>query len=248
MYKIDPYRTDLPTMYDLPSEDPEEPGLPDEFHGFQPQLLRETFQCSTYPSDEIFIGTDINLYYDVQHTLWHKRPDWFVVLGVPRALQQESLRWSYVIWQERVSPFLVMELLSPGTEFEDLGKTLRDANQPPTKWEVYERILRIPYYVIFDRYTNHLRVFRLVNTQYQELDLPKQRLWLEEAQIGIGIWQGVYADAGGNWLRCYDVSGHWIPTPAESAGLAQQRADQEYQRAERLATRLRELGINPEEV
>lgn len=26
----------LPTMYDLPSEDPEEPGLPDEFHYYQP--------------------------------------------------------------------------------------------------------------------------------------------------------------------------------------------------------------------
>ena len=33
----------LPTMYDLPSEDPKEPGLPDEFHDYQPQLLRETF-------------------------------------------------------------------------------------------------------------------------------------------------------------------------------------------------------------
>jgi hypothetical protein len=33
----------LPTMYDLPSEDPEEPGLPDEFHDLQPQLLSRTF-------------------------------------------------------------------------------------------------------------------------------------------------------------------------------------------------------------
>jgi hypothetical protein len=32
----------LPTMYDLNSEDPEEPGLPDEFHAIQPQLLKET--------------------------------------------------------------------------------------------------------------------------------------------------------------------------------------------------------------
>jgi hypothetical protein len=29
-------------MYDLPSEDPEKPGLPDEFY-YQPKLLRETF-------------------------------------------------------------------------------------------------------------------------------------------------------------------------------------------------------------
>ena len=26
----------LPTMYDLPSDNPEEPGLPDEFHFLQP--------------------------------------------------------------------------------------------------------------------------------------------------------------------------------------------------------------------
>ncbi len=34
----------LPTMYDLPSENLEEPGLPDEFHLFQPELLRQTFR------------------------------------------------------------------------------------------------------------------------------------------------------------------------------------------------------------
>ncbi|NES24188.1 MAG: Uma2 family endonuclease, partial [Symploca sp. SIO3E6] len=32
-------RQDLPTMYDLPSEDPKEPGLPDEFHALQAWLL-----------------------------------------------------------------------------------------------------------------------------------------------------------------------------------------------------------------
>ena len=32
-------RETLPTMYDLPSEDPQEPGLPDEFHYYQPPTL-----------------------------------------------------------------------------------------------------------------------------------------------------------------------------------------------------------------
>jgi len=39
MYQIDPTQmpnTLLPTMYDLKSEDPEEPGLPDMFHWLQP--------------------------------------------------------------------------------------------------------------------------------------------------------------------------------------------------------------------
>lgn len=73
----------LPTMYDLPSEDPEDPGLPDEFHDFQPQLLRETCQSPTYPAEEMFAGTDLNLYYDPRHPRWYKRPDWFLVLGYP---------------------------------------------------------------------------------------------------------------------------------------------------------------------
>ncbi len=270
MYQTDPLsptQAGLPTMYDLPSEDHNEPGLPDEFHDFQPQLLRETFQSSVYPSDETFIGTDINLYYDVRHTQWHKRPDWFAVLGVPRAAQQTDLRWSYVVWQEGVNPFIVVELLSPGTESEDLGQTLREINQPPTKWEVYERILRIPYYVIFDRYINRLRAFQLVATRYTELDLPDQKLWLEDIQLGLGVWEGIYADAHGSWLRCYDASGQWIPTLAEAAtqaqqlayqehqqaeqaqqqaALAQQQVQQAQQRAERLAAQLRALGVEPD--
>ncbi|MEH2324649.1 MAG: hypothetical protein V7K32_13990 [Nostoc sp.] len=58
--------------------------------------------------------------------------------AVSSASQQQDLRLSYVIWQEGVDPFLVLvELLSPGTEQEDLGKTLPEVNRPPTKWEVY---------------------------------------------------------------------------------------------------------------
>jgi len=78
--------------------------------------------------------------------------------------------WSFP-WQEGVSRLVVVELLSPGTEKEDLGQSLRDVSQPPTKWEVYERIFRIPYYVVFDRYTDHLRAFALQGEQYQELNL-----------------------------------------------------------------------------
>ncbi len=222
----------LPTMYDLPSEDPEEPGLPDEFHDFQPQLSRETCQPPHYPADEMFIGTDLNLYYNVHQPLWHKRPDWFLVLGVPRSQRQQEMRWSYVVWQEGVNPFLVIELLSPGTEAEDLGQTLRAANKPPTKWQVYEQILRIPYYVLFDRYENRLRVFQLVATQYQEVAVPEQRFWVEELKLGLGVWSGTYQATEGLWLRWYDATGAWIPTAAERAEQAQQRAEQAQQQAE----------------
>ena len=69
MYQTDPPldpKKYLPTMYALKSEDPQEPGLPDEFHDYQPQLLRETFCPSNYPEDKIFTSSDLNLYYNVR--------------------------------------------------------------------------------------------------------------------------------------------------------------------------------------
>ncbi|MEH1804582.1 Uma2 family endonuclease [Nostoc sp.] len=244
MYQTDPPLSPkevLPTMYDLPSEYPEDSGLPDEFHLFQPQLLRETFCPPNYPAEEVFVASDLNLYYDLRHTLWYKRPDWFAAVGVSRLYEQQNLRLSYVIWQEGVAPFVVVELLSPGTEKEDLGQTLREINQPPTKWEVYERILRVPYYIVFDRYTDKLQVFQLVADSYSELDLSTPRVWMPGLELGLGLWQGSYQGIERLWLRWYDASGNWLPTPLE-------KLEQESQRANRLAAQLRELGVNPDDL
>jgi Uma2 family endonuclease len=264
-------RETLPTMYDLPSEDPEESGLPDQFHDFQPELLGLTFCPANYPQDMVFTASDLNLYYDVHHQNWHKRPDWFAVLGVPRLYDGHDLRLSYVIWQEGVNPYLVVELLSPSTEKEDLGeteasdrnghdsKTSKSVEKPPSKWKVYEQILRIPYYVIFSRYTNQLRVFSLQSGHYLEVPLPEQKIWLPEIELGLGLWEGEYRGIYRLWLRWFDSIGNWLPTDAERAEAAQQRAENAEQlaksaeqraesaeqRAEYLAQRLRELGIEP---
>ena len=65
----------LPTMYDLPSEDTEESGLPDEFHLWQSELCSATFCPSTYSPEQVFVVSDLNLYYDVHHPGWYKRPE-----------------------------------------------------------------------------------------------------------------------------------------------------------------------------
>lgn len=270
MYQTDPplpAKEYLPTMYDLISEDPEEPGLPDEFHDFQPQLLRDTFRPPTYPGDRVFVASDMNLYYDVHHPLWYKRPDWFAVVGNSRLYEETELRLSYVIWQEGVNPFVIVELLSPGTEKEDLGQTLRTVDQPPTKWQVYEQVLRVPYYIVFDRYTDKLRAFAIQASNYTELDLEEEpRIWMPNLELGLGLWHGTYQGMERLWLRWYDANGDWIPTPEEQqtiraeqehqqvkqerqrAEREHQRAEQEYQRAERLAARLRDLGIDPSQL
>ncbi len=224
MYQIQsprPPAETLPTMYDLPSEDPEESGLPDQFHELQPNLLSETCRPSIDLMSDLVMGIDLNLYYDVRHTKWYKRPDWFVVPGVQPASQQEDLRLSYVTWQEGVNPLLVVELLSPGTEGEDLGRNVREIGKPPTKWEVYERILRVPFYVVYDRYENHLRVFKLEGLRYQEiiLDPMNPRFWVEGLDLGLGLWQGEFKGVEGKWLRWYNAQDQWISTAIEQSDL-----------------------------
>ena len=65
--QVDPPRSPretLSTMYDLPSENSEEPGLPNEFHDLQPQLLSPTLRLSGYTRDNCFTARDLNLYAD----------------------------------------------------------------------------------------------------------------------------------------------------------------------------------------
>lgn len=206
----------LPTMYDLPSEDPNEPGLPDEFHALQPQLLSATLSLSGYRDDDFFTGMDLNLYYDIRHPLWHKRLNWFLSLGVPRLYDHHDMRLSYVMWQEGVSPTVVVELLSPGTEAEDLGQRSRQPDQPPCKWQVYQDILRVPYYFLFDRYDNQFRAFVLNKGVYEPQTIEHQKFWVPALNLGLGVWQGHYQGIHRSWLRWYDTNDQWIPTPQEA--------------------------------
>jgi Uma2 family endonuclease len=244
MYQTDPpvpAKETLPTMYDLPSEYPEDAGLPDEFHLLQPRLLTDTFLPPNYPPDQVFVASDLNLYYDTRNPFWYKRPDWFAVVGVSRLFDQRELRLSYVMWQEIIAPLVMVELLSPKTEKEDLGMTLREVNQPPTKWEVYEKIVRVPYYIIFDRYTDKLRAFQLVADRYQEIDVSSGKIWMPGIELGLGLWQGNFEGIERLWLRWYDSSGNWVLTPVELL-------EQEKQLSNKLAAKLRELGINPDDL
>ncbi|NEP47130.1 MAG: Uma2 family endonuclease, partial [Okeania sp. SIO2H7] len=259
-----PNQRPLPTMYDLPSEAVGEPGLPDEFHRMQAELLRETCRSPQYSggpssleegsdgvSRSLFIASDLNLYYDSRNPKLYKRPDWFLCLDVPKLEKQADLRWSYLIWQESVAPFLVIEFLSPGTEAEDLGETVRRIDQPPRKWDVYERFLRIPYYALYNRYDNNFRLFQLDGLKYREVDLPNARFWFDELGLGLAIWTGRYEDAEGLWLRWYTADNQWIPTELERAEQAEAQVDIERERAEQaeakyqaLLKKLQEQGMD----
>ncbi len=217
-------RLGLPTMHDLPSDNPEDSGLPDEFHGLQPQLLSLTLRLSQYSRQELFTAFDLNLYYDPDHTGWYKRPDWFLVVGVSRLYQGKGARSSYVVWDEQVPPIVVVEFLSPGTEAEDLGRFASKPvpltpGKPPRKFEVYEQILQVPHYIVYNEQTEHLRYFRWVNGAYQEQAIASTnpRLWIPELGIGLGLWSGEFRDLPQRWLRWCAADGTFIPTDTEAA-------------------------------
>jgi Uma2 family endonuclease len=258
-------RETLPTMYDLPSENPEEPGLPDEFHDLQPQLLSRTLRLADYARDNFFTASDLNLYYDLDHPLWHKRPDWFLAVDVPRLYDGDNLRRSYVVWQERRNPYVVIEFLSPGTEAEDLGRfydesakvatsdTPRPTSEvtqngseqsakPPGKLQVYEQYLRVPHYLVYSRYTQRLRHFRLEGGRYQEQPLNSENpvAWLADLNIGLGIWQGAFEGVPSHWLRWCDQAGNWLLTDTEASEqeAAQERLAKEQERLAKEQERL----------
>jgi Uma2 family endonuclease len=249
---------DLPTMYDLPSESAEEPGVPDEFHDWQAELCSVTFNPPGYPKDQVLAAADLNLYYNPDRPGWHKRPDWFGVVGVSRFYQgkgkpkkqdkpdKKELRLSYVVWYEKVLPVIVIEFLSRSTHKDDLGQKASKGKQP-TKWQVYEQILQIPYYVTFDRRTDEMRVFCLDDSdtpQYQEQIVADSRFWFPRLEMGLGLWQGEYRGIDRLWLRWYDVEGNWIPTEAEQERL---RAEQERLRAEQERLRAEQERLRAEQ-
>ncbi|HMY72381.1 MAG TPA: Uma2 family endonuclease, partial [Blastocatellia bacterium] len=229
-YPLRPAPKSLPTMYDLPSEEIGDPGMPDEFHAHQATLLDQTFRPSAISPDHYYKAVDMNLYYDPEHPQWYKRPDWFAAVGVPRLYRGFDQRFSYVVWDEPAPPLIVVELLSPGTEKEDLGETSREAGEPPPKWEVYEKILRVPYYAIFSRGYTELRIFRLMGRQYVEVLNHGGRYWIQEAELGLGIWHGRYQGVDRLWLRWFDAHNNWIPTYEEQS--EQQRLEAERAQAE----------------
>ncbi|MFM7381809.1 MAG: Uma2 family endonuclease, partial [Microcystaceae cyanobacterium] len=119
-----------------------------------------------------------------------------------------------------------------------------------------EQMLRIPYYFVFNRYTDELQAFGLVKESYQPLSLEGAGIWLEKAQLGLGLWQGNYEGVERQWLRWYDRDSQWILTPAErarqQAEQEKQLVEQERQRADsaemeiaRLKRLLEQAGVNP---
>src|SRR6478672_5677602 len=160
-------------------------------------------------------------------------PDFFAVLDVDG--QKERLGW--VVWEEEGHyPDVIVELMSPSTAEVDTG----------TKKDIYERVFRTPDYFVFNPFNpSSLQGWHLDASQRYQLLAPNEQgwLWCQTLNFWLGTWEGTIDRETAVWLRFYDQQGNLVLLPEE---VAQQQAEQERQRAERLAARLRELGEDPE--
>jgi Uma2 family endonuclease len=249
----------VPDHTQLPDKD----GVPMKNFQEAPQsrLLTDTLEPVLHlhhPDGRYAIGRDCGIYYHLTDPPLRgcTAPDWFYMGGVPAMLGGQYRR-SYVLWQEVVAPLLVIEYV-PGDGSEE-----RDRTPGQGKFWVYEQGIRVPFYAIFEPLRERVEVHHLVDGYYQLLP-ANERGHFPIAPLGVelGIWHGQFETATTSWLRWWDARGNLLPTSAERAEQerqareqARQAEDQERQakdqalsRAERLAARLRELGVDPDSV
>ena len=107
----------------------------------------------------------------------------------------------------------------------------------------------MPNYGIFDPETCILELERLGDSKKYRLEESSEsgRFWIPEMQLFLGVWQGTRENRQGYWLRWWDEQGNLLLWGAELVAQERQRAEEERQRADRLAAQLRAAGIEPVE-
>ena len=156
----------------------------------------------------------------------------------------------YFVWEFGKPPEVVIEIVS-----NKIGDELGD------KLKTYER-MRVSYYIVYDPTQQlgdkQLRIYELVGRRFRETS----ETWLEQVELGLTLWSGEFEGRQDTWLRwCYQ-DGNILPTGDERAQIAEQQAqtaqqqaenekqqkEQALSRAEILAQKLREMGVNPDDL
>lgn len=215
----------------------------------QQRLLVEPLYNSWQPGEPFIAAANVGIFSSDEEEA--TAPDVFLSLNVsmPADWSQKQNR-SYLVWRFGKFPEVAIEIVSnrKGNEL------VRKDPEKPCKKEAYAR-MGIAYYAVFDPLqqiqeasqmdAQPLKVFELRGKHYVELSQP---FWMEDAGLGLTICDGEFEGVPSQWLRWCDRQGQLIPTGAEGREIERQGREVERQRAERLAERLREMGINPDEV
>lgn len=212
------------------------------------------------PVDNLFSAKQQRLLVEPLYTAWQKErpfladanvgvfsgihlpplvPDMFLSMDVRVGDEDWWLteNRSYFLWVHGKPPEVVVEVVS-NRKGGELGRKMRD----------YAR-MGVPYYVVYDPepvsiQSQPLIVYQLVVGEY----LPRPDYQLAKLGLSLRLWDGTFENGQAVWLRWADSEGNLIPTGAELSEQARARAEQAEGRAERMAAKLRELGIDPEAV
>jgi Uma2 family endonuclease len=183
-------------------------------------LIKENLDYLFLEDETVFVAGDL-LWYPVEgRPDIRVAPDILVAFGRPK-----GDRGSYRQWQEgNIAPQVVFEILSPGNTTKEMIQKLLFYNH-----------YGVEEYYIYDPDTNEL-----TGLERREETLTP----IEEMAGWLSPRLGVRFELGSSTLNLYDGQGQLFLSPVE----LRQRAEQEKARADRLAAKLKALGVDPEEV
>jgi Uma2 family endonuclease len=204
--------------------------------------LKENLDALFADRDDVFVAID-HFWYPVQgHPEIRQAPDVMVVLGRPK-----GHRGSYKQWEEdNIPPQVVFEVASPGNTQAEWDAKLK-----------FYRQHGVQEYYIYDPDTSEWRGYVREGGKLAVIEAMEG--WVSPL-LGIrfgrgsGTDPGVYAPSGERFVGYVEVRRALELAVARELEARQQaereRAEAEAarQRAEQLAQKLRELGIEPDEV
>jgi Uma2 family endonuclease len=209
-----------PRGEDLPCDDGEP--METERHRAQMNLLIDTLRESWRDRADIYVAGNMAIYFSETQARRNdfRAPDFFVVLDTER---RERKRW--VVWEEEGrTPDVIVEITSESTEHVDRG----------TKMAIYARVLRVPFYAIFDPFLSRLDAFRLdaAHRSYLPIDRDERGYcWCEPLGLWLGVVEGVWKEVEAPWLRWIDSQGSILLADGERAVREAERAAREAERA-----------------
>jgi len=212
-----------------------EPPLESYLHLQQIILLLTCLEWHWRDRQDFFAAGNLTIYYSANQLKPEdfRGPDFFMVLDTER-----KPRKSWVIWEEDGKyPHVLIEILSGTTAGVDRG----------LKKKIYQNTFRTPNYFWFDPYSLEFAGFHLLDGHYEPI-IPNSQgyLWSEQLELYLGILQ--------QKLRFFTPEGELVLTPPEVAAQSiekiaevTQQFENATQRANKLAAKLRELNLDPEE-
>jgi len=248
----------------IPPPFPEHTQLPESDGTFMANFLKhpqsiiltdsivQTLQ-NFHPDGQYCIGQDCGIYW--RETEPPEKgavtSNWFYIPGVPPRLDGK-VRRSYVFWREYRPPLIAIDLVSDNGDEERDATSLYAVGLPkdakPGKFWIYQRVIRIPYYAIYEINNQKLEVYHLTDFSYHQIQ-PNERghYPISPLEVELGLWQGSYLNNPEQlWLRWWDSTGNLLLMGREEAHLAEQRAAKAEHKAAKLTERLRSLGIDPD--